>query len=200
MQILKKPFGEYKTNCYILKFAESQVVLDPGVGASQWIQEQCNNVIAILNTHGHFDHIWDNSLVKRLYPKAKIFCHQKDSFLLKSDVFGLGMPLSTPDFEIQADKSSQDIELADLLITFHHFPGHTPGCCMVEINNCVFSGDFIFHGCIGRSDFAYSNAQDMRESLLRFRDIQRFENLLAYPGHGKSTRLGDEQRNVENWL
>ena len=50
-------------------------------------------------------------------------------------------------------------------VKFHHFPGHTPGCSMIEINRTFFSGDFIFKGTIGRFDFPNSSSTQMKKSL-----------------------------------
>lgn len=183
------------------------MVIDPGENASVWVASECQNILAILNTHGHFDHVWDNSALKKLYPNVPLICHELDSFLLKEDIFGLDLPLSEPDKVVSAHKDSQTILLAqsrqnmpEIYATFHHFPGHTPGCCMIEIGGSVFSGDFIFYRSIGRSDFAYSNVADMRESLLRFQGLDSLSNLIAYPGHGQSTLISDEQKNSNFWL
>ncbi|WP_066387254.1 MBL fold metallo-hydrolase [Helicobacter himalayensis] len=208
MQILCRAFGRCETNCYILKFSQGEVIIDPGEGASAWVMRECQNILAILNTHGHFDHVWDNSALKKLYPNAPLICHELDSFLLQKDIFGLNLPLSEPDRVVSVYKDSQTILLAEsshngapeIYATFHHFPGHTPGCCMIEIGGSVFSGDFIFYRSIGRSDFAYSNAADMRESLLRFQGLDILSSLIAYPGHGQSTLISDEQKNSKFWL
>ena len=66
MNILFKPFGAYETNCYILKFDHHDIVIDPGIGAVDWVVGNTENLVAILNTHGHFDHIWSNAKLQEL--------------------------------------------------------------------------------------------------------------------------------------
>ncbi|ANV97342.1 MBL fold metallo-hydrolase [Helicobacter enhydrae] len=198
MQILKHPFGEYQTNCYIVKFEEGEFVVDAGMGADEWVRGECQNPLAFLNTHGHFDHIWSNASLKSHFPNTPLICHQEDAFLLASDCFGLGMPTSSPDILINAQESSQSLNIANHQITFSHYPGHTPGCCMIEIEGHIFSGDFIFYRSIGRSDFAYSDPSKMKSSLQRF--AQLAQDLPIYPGHGENTSVFDEQRHLHIWL
>ena len=79
-----------------------------------------------------------------------------------------------------------------------HFPGHTPGCCMVRVDAVIFSGDFLFKGSIGRYDFLFSDAEDMRQSLLKCKKMQG--DFTLYPGHGEKTTLKAEQANLDFWL
>ena len=134
--------GEYQTNCYIVTINGKDLIIDPGVNASAWVKENIKNPIAILNTHAHFDHIWDNKKLREDL-KLKIYCPINDVFMLENDPFKKGHPTCTPDFKIQPD---EEIILQDIKIKFHHFPGHTPGCSAIEIENSLFSGDFIFKG------------------------------------------------------
>lgn len=198
MEILKHPFGEYQTNCYILKFPQGEIVIDAGMGASEWVKQECKNPLAFLNTHGHFDHIWSNASLREAFPSTSLICHQEDNFMLESDCFELGLTPSTPTQTIKASKGSESLEIEGIKITFHHFPGHTPGCCMIEIDSHIFSGDFIFYRCIGRYDFAYSNAEDMKESLIRFKSFEK--DLPIHPGHGEDTTVANEQKHIDMWI
>ncbi|HHH51826.1 MAG TPA: MBL fold metallo-hydrolase, partial [Campylobacterales bacterium] len=58
MEIKMQPMGAYQTNCYIVTVEGKDIIIDPGVGATQWVLCNIQNPIAILNTHGHFDHVW----------------------------------------------------------------------------------------------------------------------------------------------
>lgn len=196
MEILKKAFGEYQTNCYILKQECGELIIDAGMGASEWIASQCHHPIALLCTHGHFDHIWDNSKVKALFPHIPLICHKKDAFMLQSDCFNLGLTPYDPDLTLEGEENI--LELNDFHIRFLLFAGHTPGSCMIEINDHLFSGDFIFHHCIGRTDFEYSNPDEMKASLQRFKSFQK--DLPIYPGHGKNTSVKEEQKNLDYWI
>ena len=69
---------------------------------------------------------------------------------------------------------------------------------MIKINGTVFSGDVLFKGSIGRYDFPYSNADDMKNSLLKILQIK--ENFEIYPGHGQKSNLNDERKTIEYFL
>jgi len=171
-----------------------ELVIDPGVGSTSWVVENVKNPLAILNTHGHFDHVWCNDeLQKRL--KIPLFIHKDDAFLLEDDIFGTGMPSSKPDILVQNEET---IDISGVEFKFIHFPGHTPGCCMIEVGGEIFSGDFIFRGSIGRYDFPYSNSKDMRDSLIKFSNIKDDKKL--HPGHGGDTTLREEQKRISYWL
>lgn len=194
MNLKYKSMGEYQTNCYIVTINSVDIIIDPGINATSWIKENVKNPVAILNTHGHFDHIWSNKEVKGLF-NIPIYIHQEDAFFLENDPFGQNIPKSKPDFLVNNEKI---IDINGVKFRFLHFPGHTPGCCVIEFDECWFSGDFIFKGSIGRVDFPFSNPQDMKKSLLRFKEIDY--NKPIFPGHGESTTIKDEQRFVDYWI
>ena len=198
MKIEVKAFGGYETNCYILSVDGGEFVIDPGVGATEWVVKKCKNPIAILNTHGHFDHVWSNAELKEIFKDVPIICPKEDSFMLKKDTFGMGMDGSVPDIEVECKKGVSKVLIAKEEIKFHHFPGHTPGCSMIEIGDYIFSGDFIFEGSIGRSDFPYSDRDEMIKSLVRFLKFDSDKTL--YPGHGNSTNIKAEQSNISHLL
>lgn len=194
MEILKQPMGPYQTNCYIVKTEGKELIIDPGVGATEWVMANITNPIAILNTHGHFDHVWSNhELQTKLH--IPLYTPEGDVFLLQSSTFMPGLPPSTPDFEVQGD---QMFDLQGIEVKFYHFPGHCPGCSMIEIGDAIFSGDFLFHNSIGRYDFPYSDAKEMKKSLEKLKLIPYDKTL--YPGHGETTTLAHEQRNADYWL
>lgn len=200
MEILTQYFGDYQTNCYICKFPHGEIIIDPGIGASQWVKQHCKNPLTILNTHGHFDHIWSNASLKTYFPDTLLIAPELDHFMLEADCFGTGVSPSKADILTQCQKSKQTFDFNGVEVTFFHFPGHTPGCSAIEICGCLFTGDFVFHRSIGRTDFPYSNTADMIESLKRFQALPDGLNKPIYPGHGRSTSLHDEQRNVESWI
>lgn len=194
MRIKSKAFGEYQTNCYICELDGKSLIIDPGVGAVEWVLQNVTHPIAILNTHGHFDHVWSNKELKMLL-NVPVVCHKEDAFLLEDDIFNMGLPACKPDILID---SEEIVEIEGIKFRFWHFPGHTPGCCMIEIEDALFSGDFIFKNSIGRYDFPYSSVVKMKESLQRFLNFDR--NLPIYPGHGRDTNVENEQKMVLYWL
>lgn len=194
MTILKRPMGEYQTNCYIVRIEDKEIIIDPGMGATQWVMANVTNPIAILNTHGHFDHVWSNQELKEKL-NIPLYTPKGDVFLLQSSTWMPSLPPSYPDVEVESDAT---LEIGGITVKFHHFPGHCPGCSMIEIGEVMFSGDFLFQNSIGRYDFPYSNAQDMKKSLEKM--MQMREDKTLYPGHGDSTTLFREQKNAPYWL
>lgn len=194
MNIQIQPMGPYETNCYIATIDNKDFIIDPGVGATSWVLQNVTNPIAILNTHGHFDHIWSNDeLSKKL--NIPLYCPKDDSFLLEEDPMQRGAPKSTPDFRMEHDEK---ITLEGVDITFHFFPGHTPGCSAIQIENNLFSGDFIFRGSIGRVDFPFSSPEDMKKSINKV--LAWTDDVNIYPGHGGRTTLEREKNSLKSWL
>ena len=195
MQLRYQPMGQYQTNCYIVTIEGKDFIVDPGVGATEWVLQNVTNPIAILNTHGHFDHVWSNAELKEKL-SIPIVIHEKDAFFLQREQFGIPMPKSVADIKVSGQET--EVELGGVKIRFLHFPGHTPGCSVIDFGEFWCSGDFIFQGSIGRVDFPYSDPETMKESLRRFREIPYDKPV--YPGHGEPTTIAAEQRHVDYWL
>ena len=186
--------GEYQTNCYIVSVDSGDIIIDPGVDSTSWVKANVDNPVAILNTHGHFDHVWCNAeLQKEL--KIPLYTPKDDAFFLQSSSFMPSLPPSVPDYLVEPNET---LEFGTTKISFLHFPGHTPGSSVIAIDDAWFSGDFIFERSIGRTDFPYSNANDMKNSLTRFKNIPY--NKTIYPGHGNTTTIEQEQRYTDFWI
>lgn len=194
MNIIYKPQGRYQTNCYIVPTKNGEIIIDPGENATSWVISQVKNPLAILNTHGHSDHVWSNQELKNKF-NIPIYCPMGDIFMLSSDLLGEDLPISKADFQVKPDEK---VNIDGLDITFWHFPGHTPGCSALEIEDMLFSGDFIFKRSIGRVDFPYSNPDDMKQSILKVMEFKK--DFKVFPGHGESTTLKEEQKHLPSWL
>ncbi len=194
MDYLKKSFGFCATNCYIVKTSFGELIIDPGEKSSSWVKQNCQNPLAILNTHGHFDHVFDDFVLQKDL-KIPIYINDFDAFLLQNDPFYILTNFCKADFLI---KPNETIKIANLDIKFHHFAGHTPGSSMIEIENLLFSGDFLFKDNIGRCDFEFSNPKDMLESLKKIKTWTKDFELL--PGHGENSTLQKEIKNLDFWM
>ncbi|HGZ71230.1 MAG TPA: MBL fold metallo-hydrolase [Nitratifractor sp.] len=195
MHIKVKPMGPYQTNCYILTTNGKDYIIDPGMDATSWVQNNVTNPIAILNTHGHFDHVWSNSqLAKNL--NIPIYCPKDDTFMLQNDPFGYGVPPSHADYAVKPDET---VEIEGEQFTFRYFPGHTPGCSVIEYKDIWFSGDFLFRGSIGRWDFKYSNKKDMIQSLKKLKALKIKDKRLL-PGHEAESTLYRELSHIDYWI
>lgn len=192
MQIISRAFGIYGTNCYIVVLDGGEVIIDPGDGAFEWIKRVCKNPLALLCTHGHFDHVYDCDAIRSEFG-VKIYMPRDDAFLCQNDPFGLLKSKFNPD-ELVDD--GDEIEFDGVKFRFHHFAGHTPGCSVITAGGVMFSGDFIFKNSIGRYDFPFSDAELMKNSLKR---VIEFENYKVYPGHGESTTLDGERNSLIRW-
>lgn len=188
-----KACGAYGTNCYLINTDDGYVVIDPGEGAFNFVVQNCKKVAAVLNTHGHHDHVWSNAQIKKQYD-CKIYIHEKDAFLLK-DPFNMGFEPHECDV---ACKDGDSFSFGGINFSFLHFPGHTPGCCMIEAGEKMFSGDFLFEGSIGRWDFPYSDAKEMINSLQKALKIKKDFNL--YPGHGGPSTFLREKALLPRWI
>ncbi|MEA2111970.1 MAG: MBL fold metallo-hydrolase [Campylobacterota bacterium] len=194
MIIKIQPMGVYQTNCYIVTVDEKDFIIDPGVDATSWVLANVTNPVAILNTHGHFDHVWSNQEVKERL-NIPLYTPKDDVFLLQNSSYMPDLPPSYPDVEVEGDA---EIIIEGITIKFRHYPGHCPGCSTIEIGNTMFSGDFIFENSIGRVDFPSSDPEAMKASLKRFSEIEY--DATVYPGHGNPTTIAREQKNVPYWL
>lgn len=194
MKLKQKACGSYSANCYILEIDGKELIIDPGMESVSWVKAHVNHPVAILNTHGHFDHVWSNAELSKMYG-IPIYAPKDDLFMLANDPFNQGTPPSIADVAVEGDTVC-DIE--GIAVRFIHFPGHTPGCSVIVIENTLFSGDFIFKNSIGRYDFPYSDALQMRQSLEKFLTIK--ENFDVYPGHGERTTVAREQANIPSWF
>jgi len=186
--------GPYQTNCYIVTKDGKDIIIDPGVGATEWVKKNVTNPIAILNTHGHFDHVWSNAALQKELG-VKLYTPKGDVMLLSSSSWMPDLPPSTPDVVIDGD---EELDLEGIKVKFRHFPGHCPGCSTIEIDDAMFSGDFIFERSIGRTDFPYSSPEDMKKSLEKFKQIPYDKTV--YPGHGGTTTIKQEQQYSDYWI
>ena len=194
MQIKVQAMGPYQTNCYIATVDGKDFIIDPGVGAVQWVKDNTTNPVAILNTHGHFDHVWSNAELQKDLG-LKLYTPKDDVMLLSSSSWMPDLPPSVPDVEIVGD---EELDFDGVKVKFRHFPGHCPGCSTIEIGDAMFSGDFIFQRSIGRTDFPYSSPEDMKKSLAKFKLLDF--NKTLYPGHGGTTTIKQEQQYSDYWI
>ncbi len=194
MQIKIQPMGATQTNCYIATIEGKDFIIDPGMGATQWVLENTTNPVAILNTHGHYDHVWSNAALQEKL-KIPLYCPKGDSFMLQKCPLGQPTPPSTPDYEVVGDES---LKIENIQIDYLHFPGHTPGCSIIQIKDVWFSGDFLFQQSIGRWDFPFSSGQEMVKSLEKAMKVEG--DYTVYPGHGLSTTLKKEQQGMPQWI
>ena len=193
MEIKIQPMGYTQTNCYIVSIDNKDIIIDPGMDATPWVLNNVTNPIAILNTHGHYDHVWSNAeLQKKL--KIPLYIQKEDEFMLTKCPLGQNVPKSSADYLVQGDEA---LNIDGVQVQYRQFAGHTPGNSIIEIGDVWFSGDFIFDNSIGRWDFPFSSGEAMIKSLEKAMKINK--NFTLYPGHGVSTTLKKEQKGMLMW-
>jgi glyoxylase-like metal-dependent hydrolase (beta-lactamase superfamily II) len=194
MTIKVQPMGVYQTNCYIATIDGKDFIIDPGVNATSWVKENVTNPVAILNTHGHFDHVWSNDELQKEFG-IKLYTPKEDLPLLQDSSWMPDLPPSIPDVLVEGD---EELDFDGTKVKFTHYPGHCPGCSTIEIGDAMFSGDFIFERSIGRTDFPMSSPNDMKLSLEKFK-LLKYDKTI-YPGHGGTTTIAQEQKNADYWI
>ena len=176
--------------CYVVSCEETgeAVVIDPGGDEERildYINEQGLSVKYIIATHGHLDHVCGNGPIQ-LATGGKIVMHEADVAYFSDPAIrgyfsGLGLPESPPADIVVQDGDVISFGKEELKVL--HTPGHTPGgICLYSAPNC-FTGDTLFVGAVGRTDFPKGSMQQLitgiREKLLTLP-----ENTLVWPGHG----------------
>jgi hydroxyacylglutathione hydrolase len=205
LKIKTLSLGPLNTNCYLIWDKESLEawIIDPadsGDVISEEIIREGLNVTKIILTHGHFDHILGLLEVKLNFPTAPIYCHKEDLFLLKTAqkraLHWLKRqidPVPLPDVFF---KDGEVIKLSNVEFKVIHTPGHTPGSIVLysKDEKLLISGDTLFKQAIGRTDFKYSNHQDILKSLEKILKLPGETKVIS--GHGPETTIGEEQ----HWL
>jgi len=207
MNIHTFPIGELQANCYLCEKNGKALLIDPGDSADFLLEKiQINrlDLVGIVGTHGHFDHIMAVGEIQMSYPDLPLYIHPADSFLLKRAVetarYFLGYdPVVVPIRSTKTLKSGA-YNIQDFQFTVMETPGHTPGsCCLYfEKENRVFSGDTLFKSGIGRYDFSYSDKEDLRKSLEKIMTLP--VETIVYPGHGEETSIDAEQSIIQQFL
>ncbi len=193
--------GPIGTNCYfaIERQSGEALIVDPGAEAERLAsaleEKQCHPV-AILLTHGHFDHAGAALPLAERY-EIPVFAHEAEQKTLDDPQFNLSGMIGGEGVRYFADvyvRDMQEIRLAGFSIRVLFTPGHTEGgCCYyLPYEDVVFSGDSLFCGSVGRTDFPGGSAsvlvQSVRDKLLTLPD-----NTLVLPGHDARTTIEQER-------
>ena len=193
--------GDILTNCYLVCNTEASesFIVDPGDEAGRLIKRidaSETRLCGILLTHGHFDHILAVQELREHYQVPVYACAAEEA-LLADPVSNLSADHDM-DCRIHADHLLQDGEcftLAGCRIRMLHTPGHTKGSCCYELADeaILFSGDTLFRGSAGRTDFPGGDMRELVSSLHRLTQILPGETRV-FPGHEYPTSIEEEVR------
>lgn len=189
--------GPLDVNAYVVgnEGSESCLLIDPGAEVEKVSQAVAGRtVVAVLLTHGHFDHM--------LYAQhwldlgAKLYVHRLDAQAMRSPSLNLSQVVNTQLVLPAADVLLEDgdvVREAGIELTVLHTPGHTPGGVCYLNGKTMFSGDTLFYRSYGRLDLPGGDVQEMIASLTRL--MQLDGETIAYPGHGMKTKIAWERGN-----
>ena len=198
MHIEQLAVGELETNCYIVYDDDRHaVVIDAGGDAArilQAINQHDLQVDHMLLTHVHFDHILAVREVAEA-TGADLLVYQEDVPALTDPGLSLLTMISRRRYDLTADRILQDgdsVTAGSLTFRVLHTPGHTPGSCCYVCEDVIFSGDTLFEGSIGRTDFPGGSFSALQQSLKRLKNMEGDYTVLS--GHGDSTTLERERQ------
>lgn len=201
MRIYTYPLGPLQTNGYLVIHDETNkaLIIDPGMNPGKLLAEASKyEVEGILLTHAHFDHMGGVEEARRAL-NALVYIHPvEQSFLQNPDLNLSSGRFMTGDGIIAApaDKEYKDgdlLKLAGMEIRVLETPGHTPGSVSLHIGENVFSGDALFQGSIGRTDFPGGDFFQLKKSIMD-KIFTLPDKVTVYPGHGAPTTVGKEKR------
>jgi len=204
MKIDTLVIGEYQTNCYILRAADNSpdcLIIDTGLEARPILDFLSHNSLtpaAVVLTHGHIDHIVALDVIRPASPELKVHIHRLDAPALSDTRRNLSEMMGVPFRTAPADRLLEDgdtIQEAHLVLTVLHTPGHSPGgISLYSPDDAVlFTGDTLFAGSIGRTDFPSASMDQLAQSI-RQKLYTLPGETVCYPGHGPQTTIGSEKK------
>lgn len=196
-----RAMGAMGANCYLYACMESKkaVIIDPGAEGKKiqrWVLDKGLTVDYILLTHGHVDHIGAVDELRLLLGNVSVGIHTDDAGMLTdgkknlSSFLGSSLVLQSADFLLQ---DGQEIMVGKEKLTVISTPGHSPGGVCFLSSEGLFSGDTLFAGSIGRTDFPGGSLEQLlkgvQDKLMILPVATR-----VFPGHGEETSIGEEKR------
>jgi hydroxyacylglutathione hydrolase len=198
--IVSMPFAE---NTYVVwkDGSTRAVVIDPGTepeAVLAFLADRGLTPDAILNTHGHADHIAGNAALKATFPDAPLVIGTNDAPLLTDSDLNVSRSYGFDVVSPPADRVVREgdtLLFAGLAFDIFDVPGHSPGHVVFVLRKegVVFGGDVLFRGSIGRTDFPGGSFDTLAEGIRKKLYILPNETVI-YPGHGPVTKVGYEKR------
>lgn len=205
VRVLKFVMGPLDTNCYLVYDEKSRegLVIDPGGDSDEikevvdWIDRLGLAIIAVISTHGHFDHFMGASILVEAL-SAPFYLNRKDLEIAKlsarwAKYFGYEEPVLPQ--KIEDLNEGLALKFGACRARAVETPGHTPGstCVFIENEKILFSGDTLFSGTVGRTDLPGGSEEELLKSLAKLFSSLPWDSVV-YPGHGPQTTLERERR------
>ena len=196
MKVLQQPLGPVQANCYLVMENHHAILIDPAdmyPNLEFILKENECTLEAIVLTHAHFDHISGiDKIVDAfhcdVYLNPNEFDFLQDPDLNSSSAFYMDVTCGAKCKPILEGKNT----IAGFDIEAMYCPGHSVGSTVLKIEDCLFTGDVLFQGSIGRMDLATGSVSSMKQSLKKLAQLDK--DYKVYPGHGPSTSLAQEKK------
>jgi hydroxyacylglutathione hydrolase len=192
--------GALEVNCYLLACEETRegIIIDPGDNVEtilQLIKDNNVNIVEIVATHGHFDHIGRVTSLKEA-TGAPFAIHKADMFMVEGlvDIAAfLGLETDPPPQVDRFIDESDTITFGKETLNIRYVPGHAPGNIALIWPGHAIIGDTVFSGSIGRTDLEGADPETLMESI-RTQILTLPEDTILHPGHGPDTTVDREKR------
>jgi hydroxyacylglutathione hydrolase len=208
MQFDTLVLGAYENNCYIVRKDNSSsdcLIIDTGLDAAPLLEELADrnlNPLALVLTHGHGDHIAGVEFLRRAYKNMRVYIHKADAEMLTSAAKNfsalVGEKIESGPADVLIETEGR-MDFVGFKFDIIHTPGHTAGgiCLYSPEDDIIFTGDTLFAGSVGRTDFAGADARKCMRQLIeniKTKLLTLPDNTKVLPGHGPATTIGLEKK------
>ena len=197
-QLFELPKGMLDSNSYIIASKGQAALIDAGVGAehvARVLDVENLKLKYIILTHCHSDHICSTDVIRDANPNSKLLVHDADADAISDTIqnlsyfLGQTIEVKKPDERLFG---GEKIQLGDINIEIIHTPGHSDGGICIYTSGHIFTGDTLFKGAWGRTDFPDGNEALLLESINGI--LENFEGCtIIHAGHGDATSVSDEK-------
>ncbi len=190
--------GEIPVNCYFIEHNKQCYIVDPGYEKNKvvkYIEDNDLEVLGILLTHGHIDHIGAIDSFN-----VPVYLHENEIEIIEDNYkngfyfYNKDKPYILENINLVTITSDTTLSLGDKTIEVLHTPGHTVGCVCYKIDDDLYSGDTLFKNAVGKWTFPTGNLMTLKKSIVHLIDTQD-ENIKVHPAHGESTTISAEKNN-----
>ena len=188
--------GPLQTNCYVLWNGQDAVVVDPGDDAEEiisFLNDEGLTLTRVVATHAHFDHVYAAEDLSKVFATVSS-CHRLEAqsteplWFLYRHYYDSNRPFPS----LQGDlEEGSVLRFGHSSLKVMHTPGHTAGSICLLSDQLIFTGDTLFRGSVGRTDFG-GNWEELQLSLRRLSALD--EGLRILPGHGEESTIGYERK------